>query len=486
MTPSRPADPPPGGALSPWVAAFLVLLLLYSSLIPFNVDWDAWSWESVRQSTVWVPFADGEPNALGLRFPLGNALVNVGAGFPLGWFAFLAFHRVMPGPAAWLAATLLAALTGAGMEVLQVVIPGRSISMTDVATVGIGGGLGGLASWCVAELLWRRFVADALPRIAATPGVFPLLLWLAFLALRSFFPDNVVTSAGDLREAVKRVNVIPGEVPHRHLFAQLRGLGLPVGGPEAENVPFSVGLTGTQYALGLLGNLLLYGLIGASRQQVRGGGPLGVLATGLDVTLLAFAVELGQLLFPSQVVDVNAVMAGAAGGCLGAGVWVLLRGRRGALRWLCFAAVVAYIATQQLRPGAAREAGADAWQIDATAFVPLYYYWQSAFTLAIFKDMLEGIGLFLPLGWLLGTWGRERWPRGAGPYALAAGFTLLLALGIEVLQSAIARTPSIDDVVWGVLGGILGCRLQDWFRAATARDREAAVAWAPRPPVIYG
>lgn len=474
MTPTnRPGEAvpsPPGGALSPWLTVFLVLLLLYSSLIPFTVDWTGWDWQSIRRNTVWVPFTDDAPSVLGLRFPLGNTLVNIAAGIPLGWFAFLAFRQLVPAAVAWFAATVLATLTGAGMEIMQMIIPGRSISMTDVAAVGLGGAAGAVASWCMAGLLWRLFVVHALPRLATTPGAFPLLLWLAFLALRSFFPDDVVTSAGALKESFKGINAIPGEFPQRSFFAQLRGLGLRVGQPETETVAAEGGVTGTQYAMSLLGNLLLYSLIGACRQQVRGrGGPLAVLATGLDVALLAFAVEVGQLFFPSQVTDINAVLAGAAGGCLGAAVQVALHGRREALRWLCFVTVIAYIATQLLRPGAALDQVERPWQFDVTAFIPLYYYWQSAFSLLIFKDMLEGIGLFLPLGWLLGTWGRERWPRGPRPFLLAVGFTALLALLIEILQSTLDRTPSVDDVIWGALGGLCGCRLQDWFRVAAAR-----------------
>src|SRR5262245_6467347 len=95
-----------------WLTITIIFLYLYSSLIPFQFDRDGLRWESIRQRVCFVPYFDGPANALGLHFSLSNAVVNGGAGFLLGWFAFFAVPRRWPSLLAWLIAFAVTILTG--------------------------------------------------------------------------------------------------------------------------------------------------------------------------------------------------------------------------------------------------------------------------------------------------------------------------------------------------------------------------------------
>ena len=283
-----------------WVTGALVLLYLYSALIPFEFDPGGWQGPALRERVRWVPFRDQPAGRFGLHTNLGNALVNLAAGVPLGWFAFLAGRR-SGALSAWLLAVGVAALTAAGMEALQLLVPGRDVTMTDVVTIALGGGAGAGAALFLADPVGDWLKRRLAGHRWADRQHLALFFGLAILALVALFPDNVATSLGAMKQTVRRAHLIPGALPGRDTSMPPSGLA---------RVP---------YGCRVAGLALLYTLIGASFQRVRRGrGLTSVLSTGLAVGLLALGVELLQLFLPSQRVDVNEALAGLVGGGLGA------------------------------------------------------------------------------------------------------------------------------------------------------------------------
>ncbi len=456
-----------------WLCAVLTWAYLYSALIPFELDWGQWRWEAARDSMSWTPFRDREGDTPWEQFSRSDAVVNFAVGVPLGWLGFLGLRRMVQPSGAWLLATLLATVTAMGMEWLQLLAPSARVStMTDVVTITAGGGCGALAAWLIGRRLigWLRFVV--LPILVADKARLALALALGFLAVRSFFPDNLAWSVSEWKKSLGQANVIPGEFPHRHLVAQLRLLGLEVGSDRYEHIRTWPNLTGAQYACGLAGHVLLYGLIGgAIAAASRSTHPVAVPAVGLGVGVLAAAVEVVQIFFPSQAIDVNSALAGCVGGSTGAATWIALRERPRLLRFVCLAVVLGYIASQYLRPGKRFATGT---ALDVHALVPLYYYQRGSDSLDIFLDIIQSLALFLPVGWWVADGVRPDVTQSRA-YGVAVAMSAVVAIVFELLQTAAGRTPSIDDVLWAAVGGWLGARL-----AAMTRQRGGIVKLEPR------
>lgn len=416
-----------------------VLLLLYSALIPFEADWAGLRAKEVN----WVPYSDPEGSVTGLRFSVFNALANAAAGVPLGWFAFLACPRRWPRGLAWLTAVAAAVLTAVGMEVLQLVIPEREATVTDVLNMGLGGAAGAAAAWALAGAVGMGLRRLSVPAFLDRPEVRLLALWLIFLALRSWFPDQVVASLGGLR-TVKRVHYLPGQFPSDV-------------GPAS-------------YLADVAGYVLLYALIGAGLQrlQPRGGAPAAVV-TGLAVGVLALVIEFGKLFIPSQRADVNLLAAGLAGGLLGASAWLLLERRRDLWLPVCLGVVGVYTALQFLAPG--RSLHATAARGSYQAWLPLSVYANHpGAALRAIPDLLQGVILFVPPGWLAAAWSRQRWP-GVNTLLAAVGGCAGLAVVMVIVQAVLGRPFTIDAVLWAGLGGAAGYGL--WARTELARGNSA-------------
>lgn len=153
-------------------------LLAYGSLFPWKFEFTS---------------AAGNPLAVVLhgwpsywnRYVLRDIVLNIVIYAPFGFVATLAFRRKLSRPMAAAAAVVLGFLFSVSMELLQVYVPGRDPSLSDVLTNTIGSTAGALfAIWFEAPL--RRLGERRASRFGAAAVLF-LLAW-AVVQLYPFFP----------------------------------------------------------------------------------------------------------------------------------------------------------------------------------------------------------------------------------------------------------------------------------------------------------
>jgi VanZ family protein len=153
-------------------------LLAYGSLFPWNFEFTS---------------AAGNPLAVVLhgwpsywnRYVLRDIVLNIVIYAPFGFVTALAFRRNLSRPMAAAAAALLGFLFSVSMELLQVYVPGRDPSLSDVLTNTIGSAAGALlAIWFEADV--RRLAERRASRFRAA-AVLLLLAW-AVVQLYPFFP----------------------------------------------------------------------------------------------------------------------------------------------------------------------------------------------------------------------------------------------------------------------------------------------------------
>ena len=197
------------GRLARYLGAAYLLVIVYASLSPFS------GWSSPGTS----PFAflgEGWPRYVS-KFDLA---INLLAYVPLGMLLTLGLLRWLPSWAAALATSLACVATSAGLETLQMYLPGRVASALDIAVNAAGGVLGALLAARTGRLpLWARIarVRDrcCLPPAVSDPGLALVGLWF----LTQLDPSTPLLAVLPMPAAAP----IPGTG-----FVPPRGFSLPV------------------------------------------------------------------------------------------------------------------------------------------------------------------------------------------------------------------------------------------------------------------
>lgn len=178
---------------SAWrVPALLAALIVYGSLIPFDLDWRGATWSSMRAGVAWP-----RPN-------IEDVGVNLLVYVPLGAALFQAFRRYRAARWAGLAATVL---LGAGLsltiEWLQTLSRMRVACGWDVIVNAIGSAVGVIGTLLV-QSARPALTARLLRLFAARPATFLSATMTLGLFVYHLMPFDFVTNTDQLRAAFLR------------------------------------------------------------------------------------------------------------------------------------------------------------------------------------------------------------------------------------------------------------------------------------------
>lgn len=339
------------------------------------------------------------------------------------------------------------------LEFLQLWVPGRTSSRRDVEAQWLGASVGILLWWAAG-----RFAIEWIARVrAATRPLSGIELALVFYTVLvvgyGILPLDLTISPIQILAKAREGRVIL--------------------------VPFL--FTERTWELTLysqLSEIALWIPVGAYWMLRRAGSIQGAVLRTLAV---AAVLETIQIFVVTRTVDVNDLIAAAAGGALGAwGVrrlWLSTTApvdrptARIARAWLVWALAVAawcvVAATAYWYPFDFHLTGAFIHdRLARVSLVPFHsYYWSTEFnaTTQLFRKM----AVFVPLGMILGR-GWQQLGHGSVArlaYATAAaGFVVCAAVAIELGQVALpGKVPDPTDAALGVLGSIVGVMLVRWI-----------------------
>jgi len=439
------------------IAIGLSLIYVYSAFIPFEFRPDWWRLDVIKVLLIRRPFADRPPGHWGLTFSLSNSIVNSSAGFLLGWFACVGLRRLTG--RLWLAVplgVLLAVATAVAMEVVQVGVVGRVPTPTDICAISFGGAVGVVLAALFGGSVWTvfwRWIAE--PLLQRRAGLTLTLLVLS-LCVRSLFPTNIAASYGELLQNAKRVNILPFRKPGLHLAVQLRQLGFDIDDRPYRDQRFWRELTPVRYGFNLVGHAIAFLAIATALSAVLNGSWLrDTIAAGLLTGSLAFAIEALQVFLPSQCADVNVVLIGFGAGVLGPTVWRILSVHDVLPPLAGAVACLGYSVTQYLKPGlGAGTRGVTLWDM-----VPIYHMERSSHRVGLLLNIFECFAPFVFLGWACAALAARRFSsRSTALVAILICFAV--AMGLETAQGWVHRVPSIDGVLFAVVGGACGVWLQ--------------------------
>lgn len=258
-----------------------VLLVLWWTLLPFTRDLSSEALYRAVADVQWVPFVErGRP-------PLwSDILANVALFVPFGFAGW----RCLEGRRGRLARLLAAALAlSIAVELVQLALPARRTSATDVAVDGFGALLGAALGrgW---ELRGREAALEWLRRLRnGEPAHALVALWVACLAVWALLPgpnppgSSVWVQLQNFSSSFRR---FPGLLPWASASAHLFLLGA------------------------------LFAVLAARTGRV--GAPLGAVGAALAAGLLGLGLELLQVLSLSRRPDVFQALAFGVGGVPGA------------------------------------------------------------------------------------------------------------------------------------------------------------------------
>jgi len=412
-------------------ALFLLsgLFIFYATTIP---------WDFARPPSMdrvsWLPLWD---SVRGRPASLPDLLQNVLLFLPFGYFGVLAIASVRRRGA--VAGTLLVGLIGLSLsllvESLQTMSLERSPSVSDLSTNFAGALAGGAAGFAYLRRVQEPLDAWIGRMVRERPG---LLLCLA---------ATIALSLGALAPFVPSLDV-------SHLRANLRLLIDHPWGPR----PLG-GMVKSALGFGALSFLLVPEV---SWSEARGESiprALAVLIAVAATTLLAVALEVGQIVVVGHSPGISDGVAGVGGAVLGALIAGLsarepLRPAR-ELGELCTRAPALAIGFAILTPAvralapfewvapAEKLAGFSLWQL-----VPFWATFRHI-TIGTLVSVVAAALAYVPLGYTLTALGR----RHAAAFALAFG----LALVLEVLQiGVVGRTFDVTEGIFGGAGALTG------------------------------
>jgi len=406
--------------------------IVYGSLVPleykpvsFDEGLDRW-----RTAMAKVPEfgsrADWAANIL-LFIPLGFLATGT------LWLARL--------PSAMLLTLLLIpafASFSASIELMQVWFPARVTSINDVVAETVGGAIG-IVAWFVvgrAFLQYGTVVQKHLPPGWAGKLVFP---YLALLVVVQGMPFDLTISPAEIYQKYKRGQIGPM--------------------PTSEHDPIEV----VKKALIALvyfapAGILLGCMPGRRWQSIDALMRVALVGFGL-----AFAIELMQVIIisrNSELLDVAIGGMGVVAGWYGTTHGVRIAGIRAGRRIL-LGIVLGGLAVLNWAPLDFNfDPGFLQKRLEEVSLVPFGDYYAGNYLLS-FERMLQKLLVFVPLGLLLGRYGRT--------ITGIAGFAVAVVLEAGQLAS-VRHTPGLSDIILETLGTLAGAIL--W---------KQIVEWGPLP-----
>jgi glycopeptide antibiotics resistance protein len=273
------------------LAAVYALIVTYGSLVP--LDFQAMPFGRVVQRVDEVVHQRLEFRSR------SDLLVNIASAIPLGFLLMAGLCADRSRAAALLAAPVVVPaclLFAAGVEFMQLFLPPRVASLTDIASQGVGSCFGVLA-WALggqATIDWCRRVWKA----NTAPGLARLLLpgYVVLLVLMHMAPFDLMTRP---KEAA-----VKWRLGHIHVVPFQTFYESPIEGLDKTLINFAYFLP-----VGLLWGL------GPHRQKPRGLRVLRAAAAGL---LVAGSMEALQLIVISRNFDTTDILTGLLAAVVGA------------------------------------------------------------------------------------------------------------------------------------------------------------------------
>jgi glycopeptide antibiotics resistance protein len=451
-----------------WVGLYLALVVLVS-LVPaeFHGSGRRFLWRLAGMVRSLDPLWGG---SLTLRI-LWDFATNVLLYVPLG----LLWPWMSRAPG-WSGAAF-GLLVSLPLEILQATTRNRTASLLDVLANGLGHAFGyALAFW----LMQHRGLSHSVfvggrggHSLAGLAGVLRAAYVTVLVAL-SFLPYDVTVSAGRIWSKALEDGSEPGRI---HLF---------LSAPWDRSRVASAVLT-----------LCLLAVFGAlSWLAAHGSAPPTAAKLALQGLLVAGSIEAGQVVVASRTADVAQVLLGPVGAILGAWCarqWTRMaaEGGRGAplptvRTALLFAAALWTVAlwTDAWLPFELLPTWKDAARklVHETHWIPLSAC-ATRRSLADWQDIGREVGLYIPLGLLLGAWADRREP--PGPWIrrrLAPAVAIaVLGLALELSQCLIAgRVVDITDALSHALGGVIGLHLASLLSVGESSPGRPALVVKPR------
>ncbi len=382
-----------------------VALVLYLSLMPLNfqwLPWDVWLERTLSMRYYGIPINGLADWHVLFLIPAGFLIASVVNAYSWGTW---------PAPAVAVVGFLGATVLAFGIEVLQIAVPMRTSSLSDVAAGAVGGALGAAIWWGAGRRLWN-LVESATAGATGRRGLEALLwIYLLLYAVLALFPFDFALTPSALADV--------WEMGRRHWW-----MGASCGAWSRCAGDLLLGLA----AALPLGILLALRLPGVRR------GLAASLLLGLAVGAL---VEGAQLLTRSGVTEGVSVVIRGVGIVLGVKAYALLERRpellaAPGLRWWVWVLALPYLfLTAYLSGllGAEWSVAAAVEQLERLRFLPFYYHNFVGQTEAASSVVLT-VALYIPVGvavWCLRPRFTGRYWLGAG--ALAAGWALILEAG---------------------------------------------------------
>ena len=396
----------------------------------------------------------------------------------------------------------------------------RGTAIWDVLSGAIGAALA-----VVTGAVYVRWIADPIAGWTRREiGRNPLVVAAAMLALAICWdaarPFYVISSGGELFNNLKHSNLIPFEPPGRDVREQLGWSGYERMGTGSEPKPVNRGNSASgevpvpvlsqrpTYTLDYLGSIAerllvdiaLFALLVAGGRSVgdwsifrrqdsfgehapaenmdlspsaaRGTVPVALqlyFATILLAELLALGIVGGRIDVTHVAVAVVAIPLGWLGS-------VLFSSRRSGLAAL-LCVFLLYIFVSDLRPYCFGPREPLTWN----HFIPLLSHVQST-DVMVLANIVEAVAAYSPVGMLLylmafppeAVLDRSRWPSLIWP-CLACGMLALLTETVQLWMPA--RTATIEDVLYAILGGYVGASAARLYYSCVLRLN---VGWAER------
>ncbi|OOG22002.1 hypothetical protein B1C78_15675 [Thioalkalivibrio denitrificans] len=440
-------------------------VVVYLTLLPFDFSAPttlAEAWERYQN----IRFDGSGPRAR--QQWASNVLMFV----PLGFFwAAWWLHRVR---SPWLhvlgavPVVLFCAAVTATVEFLQIWIPNRGPSLTDISANATGGVVGVLG-WLVSRVPVVRYSFRELLHRRGQVGTW-VAIWVAAYVFASLLPLDFIVAARELASKVASTHwgwvTAPDGCWWGIRCIAMRGLEVLLVAP--------------------LGLWVAWRLTGSAWRRLMAG-----FAAGLALGVL---IEVGQFLTVSGIAEGVSVLLRGLGGALGAALWIV-RGRipwrdiHANLRPLVIMALPFYLVLAALMVLAGAR-GISSWeevaaQFETMRWLPLYYHYFVAEATAI-QSVLMHLALYAFVGlgfWLWDLRGRGG-PQGhrGMPAALAAALIALL-LELSKLFLVGVRPDTSAPILAALSAGMVYAGLWWWVvpGAQTEYAEEPVPGDASRP-----
>ncbi|MHC4985317.1 MAG: VanZ family protein [Planctomycetota bacterium] len=421
-----------------FLAAF-ALLLIYSSLMPYDLQWQGdLARQDLQRGLGLGPMRRQAASAL-------DVVSNVLAYMPLGLLTALAWqaHRRRGRVGAVVVAGIVGLVISLAVETLQLLSPSRVADVLDVAMNVLGAAVGGLIGAAVGGGWWVRAQARLQRWAVDRPAALAAAILAILLVADATFPWRPTLDVSEVWRNIKAsvVSISDGLAAHPWHHWIARKLGV--------------------YAA--LSALLAAGLSRGAARRLR--------AVGLTI-LFAAAIEGMKIGFTGRVFNLANILTAATGAVVGGVLSALLAGLRPVdqLR-LAGRAVLCYAAYAAWQPFLLEPTGsAMAAKVPTGAkWLPLYHYAMGGRP----ADVRNAAAwLILAAAWMFVARlaSRKAWPdaspRGLVSAAVSAG---VIGLMLEAGQFMISgRTPSTTDVAIFAIGGLLGAHLAAKYEALAA------------------